>query len=56
VPALLCSGYAENVRPEQLRELRTTYLMKPFGRAALERAIAACGTEAAPDQPALAHS
>jgi signal transduction histidine kinase/ActR/RegA family two-component response regulator len=55
-PVILCSGYAENVRPERLRELNTTYLMKPFGRAALERTIATCFTEPKDGLIELAHS
>ena len=38
-PAVLCSGYAENVRPEQLESLRAVFLPKPFGRDALLRAM-----------------
>lgn len=52
-PAILCSGYAENVRPERLRALQTTYLMKPFGRASLERAIAESMSEIAAKPPEL---
>lgn len=55
-PVILCSGYAENVRPKRLRALNTTYLMKPFGRASLERAIAECATNTSPNLPAPAHS
>lgn len=48
VPVILCSGYAENIRPEQLAELGMSYLTKPFGREELARAIATCGFSTTP--------
>jgi len=55
-PAILCSGYAENVRPERLRELNTSYLMKLFSRDALQRAIAQSAVAGAPELESLTHS
>ncbi len=41
VPAVICSGYAENLDTEEILSLKVTFLAKPFAADALGRAIRA---------------
>jgi len=48
-PAVLCSGYAENLDADELRALKITFLAKPFTTATLSRAISSAHEMGASD-------